>query len=786
MEFLQKLTRTRSKDIYFCLPQESLSQGIHTLVNDGDYKEFLDLAYANERRMNVYVDHCNEPIFEWIEDEENEDQDYSCEEDEDSVFSETYSVDHEEDDVEYPFPANKTKGDRFLNKLCVDTLDEGVEYVEPRYPVHDDRQPWNQMKPVLGMRFSNPDELKNMLSNYAVVGGYDLWFEKNDSQRLLVKCCKKNKSPNCPFRLWASWMSKERTFQIKSLVSEHNCSRVFKFGSIVTYKWLGKQFMSEIIEKPKISVRKMKAKVSTTFNINVSEGQCRNAKKFALQEIEGSLIEHYGRLWSYGHEILRTNPGSTEGCRPVIGIDGCFLKGIVRGEVLAAVGRDANNQIYPIAWAVVGVENKATWKWFIDLIMDDIDGGLGTGITLFSDGHKGLLEAVKERCPEAEHRQCARHIVANFAKRFTGQHFRKLFWRAVRASTEQKFKHVMEKNKSLDTQAYEYLMDRDPSTWSKAFFKEGRDCDAVENGVSESFNSAIRHARRKPIITMLEEIRIFVMERIYSLRVEGIEWDLNICPSIRKRIQDLKVKQRLWGVTPCGYQKYEVRFHDAAYGVDLIAKTCACRIWQLTGIPCLHGVAAISSLNQDAETYVSQSYSKEAYLKCYNYSINPLNGSDMWEEVPYRKPLPPKRRRLPGRPSVKRKRDAVERELSGPVRHSVTRRGSLIKCSIRKEPSHNKKKCPSKQQTNTSAPSSSRDSGAGPSQPPAAAQPPPPPPPVAGQPPPPPPPAARPVPRRAPIGRTGRRKYSERIVKMALRRNIPGVGSSAENPVVLN
>ncbi|CAH1422971.1 unnamed protein product [Lactuca virosa] len=149
MEFLQKLTRTRSKDIYFCLPQESLSQGIHTLVNDGDYKEFLDLTYANERRMNVYVDHYNEPVFEWIKEEENEDQDYSCEEDEDSVLSETYSVDHEEDDVEYPFPANKTKGDRFLNKLCLHTLDEDVEYVEPQYRVHDDRQPWNQMKPLL-------------------------------------------------------------------------------------------------------------------------------------------------------------------------------------------------------------------------------------------------------------------------------------------------------------------------------------------------------------------------------------------------------------------------------------------------------------------------------------------------------------------------------------------------------------------------------------------------------------------------------------------------------------
>lgn len=163
----------------------------------------------------------------------------------------------------------------------------------------------------------------------------------------------------------------------------------------------------------------MKAQVSKKFNINVSVGQCRNAKRFALKEIEGSLIEHYGKLWSYGEEVMRANPGSTvklsvdimpdssttmfskfyvclkavrdgwiEGCRRVIGVDGCFLKGIVRGELLSAIGRDANNHIYPIAWAVVCVENKETWKWFLDLLMDDINGGLGAGITILSDGHK--------------------------------------------------------------------------------------------------------------------------------------------------------------------------------------------------------------------------------------------------------------------------------------------------------------------------------------------------------------------------------------------------------------
>ncbi|CAI9263033.1 unnamed protein product [Lactuca saligna] len=776
MEFLHKLTNSRSKDIYFCLPQESLGLGIHTLVNNGDYKEFLDLAYANDKRMNVYVDHHNEPIFDWIEAEESESENEDLDEDEDSVIQDSYSVDHEEDDATYPFPANKTARDRFLNILCepIESEDQDDEYVPPQYPVYDERQPWDQMKPIIGMRFSNPTELKHMLSNYAVANGYDLWFEKNDSDRLLVKCCKKNKSPSCPFRLWASWMGKEKTFQIKSLVNEHNCCRVFKFGSIVTYRWIGKHFMSQIIENPKMSARKMKAKVSTTFNINVSVGQCRNAKKFALQEIEGSLIEHYGRLWSYGEEIIRSNPGSTvrldvdimpdsttlfskfyvcfkavrdgwlEGCRPVIGLDGCFLKGIVRGEVISAVGRDANNHIYPLAWAVVCVENKETWKWFIDLLMDDINGGLGAGITLLSDGHKGLLQAVKEN-----------------VQKLNIDNVLDTFWPIL-------------------------IKDRDPTTWSKAFFQEGRDCDAVENGVSESFNSAIRHARRRPIITMLEEIRLFVMERIYTQRVEGMEWDLLICPTIRKRIEHLKVKQRLWGVTPCGYQKYEVRFTDVAYGVDLIAKKCACRIWQLTGIPCLHGVAAISYLNHDAEAYVSQSYTTEAYLKCYKYSINPLNSSEMWPDVPYHKPLPPKRRRLPGRPSVKRKRDAIERELSGSSRQTVSRRGSIIKCGICKEPGHNKKKCPSNQQSNTSVPSSSRGSGADPSLSRGNEGPPPPPPPPAAQQPPPPPPAAPMPRRRVPVSRSGRRKYSERIIKQALRRQIPGVGSNADNPSVID
>lgn len=155
------------------------------------------------------------------------------------------------------------------------------------------------------------------------------------------------------------------------------------------------------------------------------------------------------------------------------------------------------------------------------------------------------MEAVKERVPDVEHRLCARHILANFHKRFKGEQYIKPFWKAVRATTIPKFEAAMNEIKSIESRAYDYLIERDPKCWSKAFFTEGMDCDAVENGVSESFNAAILDARRKPLIAMLEDIRCFVMERLWMQKQKGLSWDLAICPAIRKKLEDMKIWQRL-------------------------------------------------------------------------------------------------------------------------------------------------------------------------------------------------------------------------------------------------
>ena len=80
--------------------------------------------------------------------------------------------------------------------------------------------------------------------------------------------------------------------------------------------------------------------------------------------------------------------GFLAGCRKVVGLDGCFFKGATNGELLCAVGRDANNQMYPIAWAVVEKENNDTWNWFCDILFRDLSVGTGEDWVFISDQQK--------------------------------------------------------------------------------------------------------------------------------------------------------------------------------------------------------------------------------------------------------------------------------------------------------------------------------------------------------------------------------------------------------------
>ncbi|KAH7863262.1 hypothetical protein Vadar_015438 [Vaccinium darrowii] len=134
-----------------------------------------------------------------------------------------------------------------------------------------------------------------------------------------------------------------------------------------------------------------------------------------------------------------------------------------------------------------------------------------------SDKQKGLIEAVRTLYPNAEHRFCARHLYNNFKQEFKGLVLKDILWKVSRATTVQSFTRAMNEMKDTSVGAFNWLSQRPPSIWADHAFTYPK-CDILLNNLCESFNSSISRAGDQPIVSMLERIRLILMETIHKTR----------------------------------------------------------------------------------------------------------------------------------------------------------------------------------------------------------------------------------------------------------------------------
>ena len=93
--------------------------------------------------------------------------------------------------------------------------------------------------------------------------------------------------------------------------------------------------------------------------------------------------------------------------RPVIAIDGTFLKAKYLGTLFIAECKDGNNQIYPLAFGIGDLENDASWEWFLTKLHDAI--GHVDDLFLISDRHGSIERVVHKVFPHARHGFCTYH-----------------------------------------------------------------------------------------------------------------------------------------------------------------------------------------------------------------------------------------------------------------------------------------------------------------------------------------------------------------------------------------
>ncbi|KAL0321807.1 UNVERIFIED_CONTAM: hypothetical protein Scaly_2477100 [Sesamum calycinum] len=232
--------------------------------------------------------------------------------------------------------------------------------------------------------------------------------------------------------------------------------------------WLSKKYFHKFKTDPKRTVKGFRIDAIEDVRCNISINQAARAKKLAILKLQGDPSAQYALLWDYADEVKRSNPGSTvilgtnqnlfdrfyvclhalrmnflAGCRPVICVDGCHLKGHMGGDM----------------------------EWFLTLLKMDLHIENDCNYTFMSDKQKGLVGALQELFPNAEHRFCVRHLHSNFKSNgFRGLAFKNGLWKAARATTVNQFNERMKELKDLDEGAYAWFNDKPPKEWSRSHF----------------------------------------------------------------------------------------------------------------------------------------------------------------------------------------------------------------------------------------------------------------------------------------------------------------------------
>ncbi|GKA60193.1 transposase, MuDR [Tanacetum coccineum] len=320
----------------------------------------------------------------------------------------------------------------------------------------------------IGKEFANRDLAKERIRAYAVETRMNLDFKVNDKRRIRVICngvvptlnskneyVDKIQGPNqdisekgkgimqdakedklsCPLLLYLSKGDKSK-WLVKTFKDEHKClqSRQIKH---CTSNFLSKQITDLITMNPQIPIKAIQEQMQKKYHVYVSKHKSFRAKAKTQVHLRGDVEIQYSLLWDYANELQKCNPDTTvkidvygeedhekptrmfkriyvclgalkrgfkESGRELLGLDGAFMRGQYSGQMLTAVGMDANNGIYPIAYGIVESENQYSWTWFLTCLGDDFDLYTNSNFTFITDRQKGLVPTIAKLFPAAEHR----------------------------------------------------------------------------------------------------------------------------------------------------------------------------------------------------------------------------------------------------------------------------------------------------------------------------------------------------------------------------------------------
>ncbi|KAK9292967.1 hypothetical protein L1049_020949 [Liquidambar formosana] len=405
------------------------------------------------------------------------------------------------------------------------------------------------------------DEFRMALLKYPIEVRFEYDFVKNTDKKVIA-LCKMRDSNSCMWHVHAALLKINNFFYIKALNNVHSCGSAVRTtnNSRVSSQLVATLIREKIRDKPLHRPVDVIYDMKEHYGIDITYHHAWWGVKRAKKNLFGDQSMSYDLLRWYKDEVTKTNPGSVveieydsisrrfkrvfvsyyackygfHYCRPLLFLDGTFLKGRYKGNLLAATAKDGNQ-----------------------------------------DGF---------------HAYCLHHLKGNLRDKLAGtpnsykERMVKLLTECAYALSTTSFNYkITQLLQEGGDKVRTFLHNLPPENWSNAHFK-GQCYGEMWSNAAESFNSQIGETRHLPVTNLIDSIRAMLMNQMSVRREQSSKWETRLCPNMDARLQNILQEGRIWIVRSTGNCVFEVQSYPSV-SVDIRKRICSCYQWQLNGFP---------------------------------------------------------------------------------------------------------------------------------------------------------------------------------------------------------
>ena len=119
----------------------------------------------------------------------------------------------------------------------------------------------------------------------------------------------------------------------------------------------------------------------------------------------------------------------------------------------------------------------------------------------------------------------------------------------------------------------------------------------------------------KPILTILNGLRVRVKSRLHKRYEKGCLMQGNIVPTIVAKLKKAEEASKKCTMLLAHDCEFQVTDNSVDYIVHIQERTYECSMWDITSILCKHAAIVLINKRRKLEYYCHPTYLKDAYLK---------------------------------------------------------------------------------------------------------------------------------------------------------------------------